>query len=83
VQSPPLWALVVYMLLAEHLDIDDNTLRQKFGLSIPLGDPGPSSSSIGSRYDTQGRRHSERLGNARDVDQSPRYSGRLAKVRDH
>ena len=44
---------VIYMLLSERLNPDDDSLRQKFDLSIPLGDPSSSSSSLRSRYDVQ------------------------------
>jgi len=81
-QSPPLWSLVMYMLLTERLNIGDDTLRQKFNLPVPLGDPGPSSSSLGSRYGAQGPRRSGRLETIREAEGS-RYSGRLAEVRYH
>jgi hypothetical protein len=70
------------MLLTERLNLDDDTLRQKFKLPVPLVDPGPSSSSLGSRYGARGRRRSGRLETIREADGS-RYSGRLAEVRYH
>jgi len=83
-QSPPLWSLVVYMLLTEHLNVGDKALRQKFDLPVPLGDPDPSSSSLGSRYNVQGcRQLGRRLETTKEADESSRYSGRLAKVRYH
>jgi hypothetical protein len=67
------------MLLTERLNLDDDTLRQKFKLPVPLVDPGPSSSSLGSRYGARGRRRSGRL----EMIDGSRYSVRLAEVRYH
>jgi hypothetical protein len=60
-QSPPLWSLIVYMLLTEHLNIGDNALRQKFDLPVLLGDFDPSSLSLRSRYNVQGCQQLGRL----------------------
>ncbi|KAI9453431.1 hypothetical protein F5148DRAFT_1151967 [Russula earlei] len=37
-QLPPIWSMLVYMLLTEVRDIDDNTLIQRLGLSDPTED---------------------------------------------
>ena len=34
--QPPIWSILVYILLVETFNIDDDALRQRFGLFIPL-----------------------------------------------
>ena len=53
--QPPIWSVVVYMLLVETLNIDDDDLRQQLGLVVPTGDP-----DLGSKIDARGRRRSGR-----------------------
>ncbi|KAI9510072.1 hypothetical protein F5148DRAFT_1374703 [Russula earlei] len=36
---PPIWSMLVYMLLTEVRDIDDDTLMQRFRLDVPTEDP--------------------------------------------
>ncbi|KAI0249879.1 hypothetical protein BJV78DRAFT_633542 [Lactifluus subvellereus] len=42
---PPIWSMLVYMLLTETLNVSDETLRQKFGLPVLSGD---ASSNLGT-----------------------------------
>lgn len=42
----PSWSMLVYMLLVEARDIDDDHLKQIFGIVVPMGEP--SSSGSGS-----------------------------------
>ncbi|KAI0272873.1 hypothetical protein BGY98DRAFT_1179060 [Russula aff. rugulosa BPL654] len=53
--QPPIWSVVVYMLLVETLNIDDDDLRQQLGLVVPMGDP-----DLGSKIDARGCRRSGR-----------------------
>ena len=56
----PIWSILVYMLLVETLEVDDETLRERLGVVVP---PEILSSSIsGSKIDTRGRRCSGRPG---------------------
>jgi hypothetical protein len=48
---PPIWSILVYMLLVETLKIDDDALRQTFGLVVPMEDP-----DLGSKIDPRGCR---------------------------
>ena len=52
--QPPIWSILMYILLVETLNIDDDNLRQRFGLVVPMEDPG-----LGSKIDTRGYRSSE------------------------
>src|SRR6266849_4397298 len=49
--QPPIWSILVYMLLVETLKIDDDALRERFGLVIPMEDP-----DLGSKIDPRGCR---------------------------
>jgi hypothetical protein len=53
--QPPIWSVIVYMLLVETLNIDDDDLRQRFGLVVPTGDP-----DLESKIDARGCRRSGR-----------------------
>jgi len=46
--QPPIWSILVYMLLVETREIHDEDPRQIFGLVVPMEDP--SSSNSGSRF---------------------------------
>ncbi|KAI0252589.1 hypothetical protein BJV78DRAFT_323116 [Lactifluus subvellereus] len=72
---PPIWSILVYMLLTETLNISDETLRQKFGLPVLLGDT--LSSNLGAHYEVEGHRRSQRL---RTTNQLGGYSGKLPKT---
>jgi hypothetical protein len=69
---PPIWSILVYMLLVETLNIDDEAL-QRFGLVVPIADP-----DLGSKIDTRGRRFS---GRSTEVDETLSHSGKN-KVRN-
>ena len=71
--GPPIWSILVYMLLVETLNIDDEALRQIFGLVVPMEDP-----DLGSKVDTRGRRRS---GRTTEVDETLSPSGALTEVR--
>jgi hypothetical protein len=71
--QPPIWSILVYMLLVETLNIDDEALRQRFGLVVPIADP-----DLGSKIDTRGRKRS---GRSTEVDETSSHSGKLNKVR--
>jgi hypothetical protein len=49
--QPPIWSILVYMLLVETLNIDDEALRQRLGIVVPSRDP--SSFDLGSRDESQ------------------------------
>jgi hypothetical protein len=85
VQSqPPLWSLLVYMLLTETFNISDNTLSAKFGLSVSAGETSMplSDLSILPRHGAQGftGKHSETLKATCKADEGKHHSGRLIKV---
>jgi hypothetical protein len=48
--QPPIWSILVYMLLVETRGVQDEDLRQRFGLVVPMEDP--SSSNSGSMFNT-------------------------------
>jgi len=74
VVQPPIWSFLVYMLLVETLNINDDTLMQRFGLVVPIEDP-----NLGSKSDTRGRRCP---GRSTEVDETLSRSGKLNKVRN-
>ncbi|KAI0272872.1 hypothetical protein BGY98DRAFT_1099750 [Russula aff. rugulosa BPL654] len=51
---PPIWSILVYILLVETLNIDDDNLRKRFGLVVPMEDP-----DLGSKIDTRVCKSSE------------------------
>ncbi|KAI9510251.1 hypothetical protein F5148DRAFT_1374614 [Russula earlei] len=57
-QLPPIWSMLVYMLLTDVRDIDDDTLMQRFGLDLPTED---SSLSPEGRQKTEDGMRSARL----------------------
>lgn len=65
----PIWSVLVYMLLVETLDIDDEALRQIFGLVVPMEDP-----DLGSKIDARGFRCSVRT---MEVDETWNRSGKV------
>ncbi|KAI0256933.1 hypothetical protein BJV78DRAFT_318551 [Lactifluus subvellereus] len=69
VTGPPMWSILVYMLLTETLDASDGSLRQQFSLPVPLGDT--SLSNRGMLYDAQGLRRLKRCKS---------HSGKLPKA---
>jgi hypothetical protein len=83
--QPPIWSILVYMLLVETFNISDNTLREKLGLSVST--PGETSSSnlrIPSPCHAQLERctHPETLKTIYEADEGNSHSGRLTKVRN-
>jgi len=75
----PIWSILVYMLLVETLEVDDETLREKLGVVVP---PEKLSSSIlGSKIDARGRRCLGRLGTVIERNESQSSSGALSEVR--
>ena len=75
----PIWSILVYMLLVETLEVDDETLRERLGVVVP---PEILSSSIsGSKIDTRGRRCSGRPGIVIERNERQGSSGALTKVR--
>ena len=70
--QPPLWSVLVYMLLVETLDVSDKTLIQRFGL-VPLGDPTPLDSGL--KTDAQGR-----MDSGKPIDKGEAHSGTLTEV---
>ncbi|KAI9453888.1 hypothetical protein F5148DRAFT_1288892 [Russula earlei] len=62
-QLPPIWSMLVYMLLTEVTNIDDITLMGKFGLDPPPESP---SSSPWGRVETENRIVSSRLRSKRE-----------------
>jgi hypothetical protein len=53
-QAPPLWSLLVYMLLTEKFNVSDDILRQQLHIPVPLG----YRSTSGSTYDAERRNKS-------------------------
>jgi hypothetical protein len=82
--QPPIWSLIVYMLLTETFDISDNTLSEKFGLSVSVGETSMSLSdlSIVPQHGAQGftGKHSETLKTTCEADKDKHHLGRLIKV---
>jgi hypothetical protein len=72
--QPPIWSILVYMLLVETLNIDDETLRQRLGLVVPIEDP-----DLGSKIDARGPRCP---GRSTEVDETLSRSGKLNKARN-
>ena len=72
--QPPIWSMIMYMLLVETLNINDETLRERLGLVVPIGDP-----DLGSKINARGRRYP---GRSTEVDETLSRSGKLNKVRD-
>lgn len=72
--QPPIWSVLMYMLLVETFNIDDEALRQRLGLVIPIGDP-----DLGLKIDARGRRCP---GRSTEVDETLSRSGKLNKVRN-
>ena len=68
----PIWSVLVYMLLVETLDVDDETLRQIFGLVVPMEDP-----DLGSKIDARGFRCS---GRTMEVDEIWNHSGKVRNL---
>jgi hypothetical protein len=75
----PIWSILVYMLLVETLNIDDEALRQRLGIVVPSRDP--SSLDLGSKTDARGSRYSGRLGTLKERDENQSPSGALTEVR--
>ena len=75
----PIWSILVYMLLVETLEVDDETLREKLGVVVPPENL--SSSILGSKIDARGRRCSGRLGTVIERNESQSSSGALSEVR--
>jgi hypothetical protein len=48
-QAPPLWSLLVYMLLTERFNVSDDILRQQLHIPVPSG----YVSTSGSTYDAE------------------------------
>jgi hypothetical protein len=59
--QPPIWSMVVYMLLTETFKVDDGALGQIFGLPVPSDHPSESLLELRSRNDAQGRWRSTRF----------------------
>lgn len=49
--EPPIWSILVYMLLTEKLKLDDKTVEKGFGLTVSVEGP---SSELGSKTDGRG-----------------------------
>ena len=79
---PPIWSMLVYMLLVETLDVDDNDLMDQLGLPAPSpplsGDEDLSRS--GFVVNSSGRDCSRRLEVVHQVDKHLSHSGKLAMV---
>ena len=73
--QPPIWSVLIYMLLVERHDVDDEALRQRLGVVIPSRDPSPL--DLGLKTDVGGRKSSERL----ELEESQSFSGALSEVR--
>ena len=65
----PIWSVLMYMLLVETLDVDDEALRQIFGLVVPMEDP-----DLGSKIDAREFRCS---GRTMEVDETWNHSGKV------
>jgi len=70
---PPLWSLLVYILLVETRDIDDETLRRELGL-VSFAVPTLESKTA------QGRLCSGGLATTAETDESKAHSGALIEV---
>ena len=68
----PIWSVLVYMLLVETLEVDDETLRQIFGLVVPIEDP-----DLGSKIDSRGFRCS---GRTMEVDETWNHSDKVRNL---
>jgi hypothetical protein len=65
-----IWSILLYtMLLVETLNIDDDILRQRFGIVVPIEDP-----DLGSKIDARKCRHS---GTTTEVDKILSHSGKV------
>jgi hypothetical protein len=80
--QPPIWSMVVYMLLTEAFKVDDGPLGKIFGLPVPSEDP--SLLELGSKNDARGRwRPTRFVPTIKEVDETSRssHSGKLTEVR--
>ena len=88
---PPIWSVLVYMLLVEALDIDDVTVEQGLSLVVPAepaepAEPavpveGSSSSNLGWITNEHGNSRSARLA-MREITECEYHSGALTEVGD-
>ncbi|KAI0253725.1 hypothetical protein BJV78DRAFT_163667 [Lactifluus subvellereus] len=69
---PPIWSLLVYMLLTETFNINNDTLRQRLGVPVPLEDSGGTSSLP--------LRHSKSLKTINEAGEGQRHSGNRAEL---
>jgi hypothetical protein len=76
--QPPIWSLLVYMLLVETGEVRDKTLRERLGVVVPSENS--SSSILGSKINTRGCRYSGRQGMVEERDKSRSSSGTLTEV---
>ena len=53
--QPPIWSILVYMLLVETLNVDNEAVTQRLGIVVPLRDP--PSLDLGSKTGTEGREY--------------------------
>lgn len=72
--DPPVWSILIYMLLVETLNIDDKTVEEGLGLVVPVEDP--FSLDLGLKSDSRRRRRSGRLETMKEM-------GALTEVRNH
>ncbi|KAI0255086.1 hypothetical protein BJV78DRAFT_1279691 [Lactifluus subvellereus] len=69
---PPIWSMLVYMLLTETFNISDDTLKQQLSVPVPSGDSGGTASLP--------LRRSKILRTINGAGEGQRHSGNLAEV---
>jgi hypothetical protein len=77
-QSPPIWSLLIYMLLTESLNLHDRILRENLRLPHPSGDQ--SLLDLESSNDTQGLRQSGTVETTKGADKRLSHAGKLTEV---
>ena len=81
---PPIWSVLVYMLLVETLDFDDQIVEEGLGLVVPavpdVPVEGPSSSHLGLQTDAQGISRTARLARTRENAECEYHSSTLTEV---
>jgi len=85
--KPPIWSVLVYMLLVETLDFDDQTVEEGLGLVVPavpdvpdVPVEGPPPSDLGLQTDAQGIGRAARPARMREKAECEYHSSALTEV---
>ncbi|KAI0256932.1 hypothetical protein BJV78DRAFT_318311 [Lactifluus subvellereus] len=76
VTAPPIWSMLVYMLLTETLAVNTAALRRRLGLPLGAG----YSSNLGTRSNNEGNRRSRRLVPTDEAGEGQSHSGQVVAL---